>query len=295
MKVGVIGLGSIGSRHVKNLQGMGQEVIGFDPFIRIEGVPACLTVEDLIAYSDAIVIASPTIHHHNQLVDVVKSGKPFFVEKPVADTMAVCHLKVPKAMVGYNLRFHHCVIAARHWINTAIGKPLWAQFMCAQVNTKLSYLRDGVTLNWSHEIDLALHLLGPAEVKGSVVRLAEVMGGEETSDDMADILLRHQNGCHTAIHLDYLTDPEKRYFTVYGERGSLLMSIAASRPAGGFLLDRGDKMLQRFDDPRPFDDCYVDEMKDFISFAQGGPSQAATWEDGLRAMIVCLKVREEYR
>ncbi len=174
MKIGVIGLGSIGMRHARNLQSLGHKVIGYDP---IEELRDQFPGEGLT--EEAYVFATPTKHHYGNILDSALTYKPLFVEKPIA------HLWHPDfhivRMVGYNLRFHACVKKAKEWIDAGrIGKPLWANFTCGQFSDKPAYLRDGVILNWSHEIDLALHLLGPGHLEASSVRIIDGY------DDMAD-------------------------------------------------------------------------------------------------------------
>jgi phosphoglycerate dehydrogenase-like enzyme len=62
MKIGILGLGSIGSRHAKNLKAMGHEVLGYDP---ARGTHS----RDAVLEADAIIIASPTTKHCNDLLD----------------------------------------------------------------------------------------------------------------------------------------------------------------------------------------------------------------------------------
>jgi predicted dehydrogenase len=292
MKIGIFGLGSIGSRHAGNLMRMGHEVIGFDPVVRVAGIHNCLTMDYLCSAADAIIIASPTVYHYYHLVEAVNSGKPFLVEKPVADVDDVFRWDDAKGIVGYNLRFLPAVGWAKYWLDHLIGKPLWANFTCAQLSTKPAYMRDGVVLNWSHEIDLALHLLGPAKVNGSSIH----MDTGTMSEDVADILLTHDNGCHTVIHLDYVTTPEKRDFLIYGERGSVHVNLRAQYPDYMCKVhNENGRLIEGHVSREPFDSCYVTEMIDFVAFAGGMPTGGATWKDGLRALAICLEVKGQQR
>jgi len=189
--IGVIGLGSIGMRHAKNLRAIGHNVRAYDVQMkrRLEFNGVLWTIDDVLD-SDAVVIASPTKDHAHHLHVVASDGKPSFVEKPVADKK----IDIDAVMVGYNLRFHSCVKKVKEWLDAdMIGKPLWANFTLGQHSEKPPYLRDGVILNWSHEIDLALYLLGGGSVACSSTRLSD------GKDDIADILFTHENGCRSAI------------------------------------------------------------------------------------------------
>ena len=291
MKVGVLGLGSIGGRHADNLKKLGHNVIGYDPKIHAD-----ISREEVIEEAEAIVIASPSNQHLKDILDCI--GKPTFVEKPMASSS---HIKFTEAahlivainnlFVGYNLRFHPCVRQMKKWIHDEwrIGGPLYASFVCGQYNAKSEYLRDGVILNWSHEIDLALHLLGPGEVAGSVTRTSNDYG----QDDMTDILIKHYNGAHSHIHLDYATIPEMRTGFIQGSEG--YMEYALSPRPGSVYLGMKSKDTEIYNDTFiNYDNDYLEEMKAFIRYAEGGdPGPACMGKEALDVLDICLKVREQ--
>lgn len=277
-KIAVIGLGSIGSRHAKNLMILGHEVVGYDPqaIIAIPGVK----VHSRVPEADAYVIASPTPTHMMHYLDLrLKWNNPHvFMEKPIAH--AYDALMGDIDMVGFNLRFHACVLQAKEWIDGGlIGKPQWATFCVAQRNTKADYLRDGVILNWSHEIDLALHLLGPAVVRACVA---------DEKETIADIALTHDNGCQTMVHLDYLTKPEVRQSLVVGDKGQVIMDLAHRQC---WLRDSHENAPMGFAGPDTFDSNYLDEMESFIARIDGQETVGCTGAEGLAALKICLEAK----
>jgi predicted dehydrogenase len=280
--IGVLGLGSIGMRHAQNLKALDCNIRGYDPDMKrrlaLNGV---LWERDEVLKSDAIVIASPTSRHYFDITDVLAEAKPIFCEKPIADKLPNLENTFSSvAMVGYNLRFHPCVKEAKKAMG-AIGEPLWANFCCAQYNDKPAYLRDGVILNWSHEIDLALYLLGPAVVTGSQTRTPG------SHDDMTDILLTHRQGCMTAIHLDYVTKPELRGFTIYGTKGN--MNVGLTSGSMFFALSGQQPVLMETD----WNDIYKEEMEAFIRRVDGAVTLGATGQEGLDTLKICLEVRKQ--
>lgn len=270
--IGVIGYGSIGKRHADNLQAMGHTVNVYDPEQGFTTYPKAV---------DAYVIASPTnLHLQHMQMAMFDYGKDVFVEKPIAHKLDVDLKSDHILMVGYNLRFHSCVKAAKQWLAEGrVGDLLWADFICAQHNDKPIYLRDGVILNWSHEIDLALYLLGPAEVVGSSTRLTD------GHDDMTDILLAHAGGVRSSIHLDYLTDPEIRGFTIVGTKGTINANLVSRRAWCG------DNYARDVDDS--WDANYVEEMKAFIDRIDGKETIGCTAQEGLDVLKICLEVRKQ--
>lgn len=282
MKIGVIGLGSIGMRHANNLASLGHEVIGYDPIL-VSKYPAFDPWKD--RSPEAFVIASPTDTHLDFMAYLALQDKPIFVEKPIAHKALKEYgrtTRVRTDMVGYNMRFHPAVIMAKRRM-LDIGQPIWANFVCAQKNNKPVYLRDGVILNWSHEIDLALYLLGEADVVASHTRLTD------DKDDMTDIVLKHGNFCRTTVHLDYLTEPEQRYFTIVGTGGT----IAVDLPNRTFRFTEPDGFYEETQFEGTYDDDYLTEMKAFIARCHGGAVPGCTKPEALAVLDVCLQVRKD--
>lgn len=279
--IGVIGLGSIGMRHVKNLMELDHKVRGYDPQEKDPEIQ--VSRYDVCKDSDAIIIATPTAEHLFDLDLAQEYGKPIFMEKPMGTSMPL-HGIEHLAMVGYNLRFHECVQQAQDWIaEDLVGQILWANLVCAQYNDKPAYLRDGVILNWSHEVDLALYLLGPAKVAASSTRLTD------GKDDLTDIILEHDSGCRSTIHLDYLTNPEIRQTIIVGEKATVIMDLVGRQ---AWLRDVSGNVIDAFVAQDSWDQNYMDEMKAFVARIDGEETLGATGEDGLRALEVCLEVRK---
>ncbi len=266
MKIGVIGgLGSAGKRHANNLRELGCDVFVYD-----EPDDQKLGLSKLTS-CDGIIIASPTFTHLDYLDWCIYNNKPVLVEKPIGDDLLHAQLSISLAkekrlpvFVGLNLRFHDCVIEAKKRIHS-LGKILWANFTVAQYNDRPDYLRDGVCLNWlSHEIDLALYLLGPA-------RLLTAAGDDQR---MVDMVLLHDNGCQTLLHGDYVTEPEHRRFAIVGEKSWLRYDLSY----------------------HDFDPDYVDEICTFIEELKGersdGSVDLATGIEGLASLKICLAARE---
>lgn len=285
MKIAVLGAGSIGSRHIKNLTELGHKVTAYDPGY----IPEITSRKKVIEGADAVVIATPTSEHFNDIVACDRASKPMFVEKPLV-AMYEEWVNVPTEhirMVGYNLRFHSCVKRAKELMGEgAIGRPLWARFTCAQFSDKDLYLGDGVILNWSHEIDLAIHLLGNAShITSSAWKMHDYIG-----EDTADIILYHKAvKCQSVVHLDYNTKPERRGFMIVGEAGAIEVDLVSRLL---FLKNQNGKVIELFTGRDGWNGNYLDEMRKFIDRIEGRDNGGCTAAEALTVNHICFEARK---
>jgi len=279
--IGVVGLGSIGMRHAKNLIDLGQKVIGCDADKKkgeelIEYGGEYSFSPDKLKDCRAIVVCVPS-EAHSTMFDYFEK-KPIFMEKPIATEMEDSLKNV--TMVGYNLRFHPCVIQAQVWMQQDfVGKPLWANLVCAQRNLRPDYLREGVILNWSHEIDLALYLLGPGTCVSCVAN---------SNESLADLTIIHNNKCQSTIHLDYLTEPFIRQTIIVFEHVTIIMDLEARQC---WIRDKGGNIIDHFEAGDSWDDDYSNEMETFLARLEGETTVGCTGEEGLDTLRVCLEAK----
>lgn len=282
MKIGVVGHGSIGQRHAANIATLGHTAVVYDPANRRD-----VAFERVVYEScDAVVIATPTLYHLGGIRAAAERGKHMLVEKPIArHTLGLAQLldlaesNGAVVMVGCNMRFHPCVQQAKIWIDGGhIGRPLWAHFTCATLSMKAPYLSDGVILNTgAHEVDMALHLLGPATVIIANARTGEF------GDDIADFVLEHESGARSSFHLDFVTPHEIREFWIAGDQKNIGVDLPKRR------ISLGETSMQSAGD---YDRDYIDEMRAFINRIAGNDDYGATGEEGLRVLDVLLDVRK---
>jgi predicted dehydrogenase len=290
MRVAVIGLGSIGLRHARNLLALGEAVTGYDPdpaqrtALGDAGGRAVEHRADALGESDAAVVASPNSRHLADLQAALEAGCHVMVEKPMAHTTdGLCDLLDAAAaqdlivFVAQNLRFHPAVIDARALLaDGSTGEAVWARALAVSylpdwrpgVDYRTNYAADpatgGAVFDFIHEFDLMAHLLGPFVPEAAVARQTGRL--EIGAEDCVDALLRHAEGVISNLHLDFATRAAKRVTEIGTSEGVLTIDILARtlewRDATGAVRDQRAFGGEHTDD-------YVTEMRHFLACVTG--------------------------
>lgn len=309
--IAVLGLGSIGLRHAGNVLALGQAVIGFDPsperraLLAEKGGVVTADRGQAIAAARAVVVASPSEHHLDDLRACVAAGRHVLVEKPLAhradglaavmDEAASKKLVVAVAMM---LRLHPAVRRAAEILNSGqLGQALWGRFLAAlylpewrpgQDWTK-GYANDpktgGALFDYVHEIDLACHLLGPARVLACAAANTGSIG--LAAEDMADVILDH-DGARSSIHVDYVTRPRHRYGEIAGTQGALRLDLDGRRLT---WRDTQGQMVEDVTYPGTYADDYVAEMAAFLATIDGSAAPPCSGAQALEVLETLISAR----
>ncbi len=313
MKIAVLGLGSIGLRHARNLLALGAEVVGYDPLpepraaLEKAGGRAVDRRDDIFSDVSGVVIATPNEYHLSDLSDALDVGCHAFVEKPIAHTTTGVEALLERAeakglsiYVGFNLRVHPAVVAAREILqNGGLGDVLWGRLLGSSYlpdwrpdrDYRNGYTADsisgGVLFDYCHEFDLALYLLGPATVAAAVARRSGTL--DMAAEDCADTILHHSYGAHSTIHLDYATRPGQRVTDIAGTEGLLRLDLQNRTfrhvdASGAVLAD------EAYSDS--FNDDYISEITRFLACCRGEGRPGCDGRDGFEALKLVISARE---
>lgn len=307
-RIAVIGLGSIGMRHARNLLAAGAEVIGVDPdgerralLAEAGGVPE-QSRERALENAEGVVIASPSARHYQDLADVAAAGRHVFMEKPLAHTdtgleeiLGQYDRQGRIVFAGLNLRFHPAAETARRVVAEArLGKILWARFQFSDYlpnwrphqDHRRGYTADaatgGVMFDVIHEFDLANYILGPAETVAAACRNSGTLG--ILAEDSAEVILRHEGGVLSTLHLDYVTRPRRRVAEIAGTEGGLRLDLDARTVS---IIDLEGAVIEAITDDGAYADDYEAEIKSFLSCMTGRQSPPC---DGWQALDILRQV-----
>ena len=289
--IAVLGLGSIGLRHARNALALGEAVIGFDPsperraLLEAEGGTTTGSRDAALDAARAVVIASPSDRHEDDLAAAIAAGRHALVEKPIGHRIG----RLPELLdqaesaglviaAALNLRVHPCVMLARHAVAQGrLGQVLWGRFVAALYlpdwrpgqDWRQGYANDprtgGAIFDYIHEFDLATHLLGKFRPLACVARRSGTLGLE--SEDMADAILEHPGGVTSTLHVDYVTRPRLRGFYLAGTEGQLHVDLDRRHIR---LSDRNGEVAIDQTLLGGYADDYLTELAAFLAALGGG-------------------------
>jgi predicted dehydrogenase len=320
----VVGLGSIGERHVRNLLKLGQSqitVVRRDPAKRprtLQGTEF-RTVTSLQAALDerppAVIVANPTALHDEVVWRAVDGGIHVLLEVPASHALEGLDRADRRAretgaqvVVAHNLRFHPALRAIHAAVHDgAIGQPLYtrAQFgeylpAChAWEDYRGRYearadLGGGVMLTSIHELDHAYWLCGPV---AAVTCVARTIHFSIDVEDVAMMILEHRSGVLSEIELDFVQRTYRRSLQVTGVDGTIEWELLGDRVR---LFEARTNQWQDLVvlDGYDFNETYLDELRHFAAVMRGSESPHVGLADArhvLEAGLAALQSSKERR
>lgn len=227
LRVGVIGVGSMGQNHARvyseiaDLAGIADpdEAAGRAVCSRLRTPYFPAHHELLEKELDAVSICVPTEHHGKVALDAIRAGVPALVEKPLAASLAEAREIVDAAeaagvplAVGHVERHNPTVAAVKgHLDRGEFGDLITVS--ARRVSSFPSRVRDvGVVMDLGvHDIDILRYLVG------SPVASVYSLGGRkvhESFEDHANLLLRFGNGVTGFVEVNWLTPMKVRMLSL---------------------------------------------------------------------------------
>lgn len=261
----IIGVGSIGERHITNLRSLGYQNLWV---LRSRNLPYRTISPDWVQAVDtwekvaeinpkAAFICTPTSLHFAQTMTCLKMGMHVFVEKPIShlahekdQLLELIEEQKKLCFVGYMMRYHPLVAKMKGFVmDRPLGKLLsftshWGEYLPnwhPWEDYRESYaarkeLGGGAALTLSHDLDLIFHLV-QQPLKRHFYLPNRASSLQVTAEAGADFLLEFENGSTGHVHLNYYQNPADRYTELIFENGSLRFdyykcSLTERRPDG---------------------------------------------------------------
>ena len=314
----MVGLGSIGNRHIRVLENM--IPVKIDCYRSGKGTAHKMSsgqpeiehshnMDECIGKKpDFGIIANPTVFHLETALKFAHAGIPFLIEKPVSDRYEglqslqkiVLEREIP-VLVGFQMRYHPGFRRLSAIIDSGeIGRPLSLQGYVGQYlpdwqpkedyRKKYSARKDlggGVILDLCHEIDIAMAIMG------EVVRVSCICDHysdlEIETEDMADISMEHKNRGISHIHLNYLERGYEWVTRVMGTNGTATWDCGR----GYVEIVRSDGTSERWNDPHGFerDWLFRDQLINWLKVLDGKDTPEIDLVDGINVTRVALAAK----
>lgn len=321
MRIAVLGCGSIGRRHARNLQALGvSDLVLFDPDAEArgravseaggEGAETLEAVWEL--RPDAVLVASPSGLHLPHAMAGAERGCHLFIEKPLSHDLAgvreleaLAEKRGLVTMVACNMRFHPGPATVKRLLDEGrIGRvvsarvesgsylPGWRPQQDYRMSYSASTEAGGAVLDVIHEIDLALWYLGPACLLASVTVPASVIGLE--TDGVAELLLGHESGALSNVHLNFVQRDYRRGCRMIGSEGTLYWDFERSRVD---MYGADGAVAESHAQPEGWEtnQMYLDELEHFLSCIRGSRPTTNPIAGGARALEIALDARRGQR
>jgi len=239
LRVGVIGLGSMGRHHarvIRETEGMDLVAVadpGGDRFGVAGPLEVLPDVESLIAAGiDAATVAVPTVYHERVALALADAGVHTMVEKPIADSPEAGK-RVAEAFaaagligaVGYVERCNPALLAMRRKIEEGFLGEVYQIATSRQSTFPVRISDVGVVKDLAtHDIDLTAWLAQSPYV--SVSAYVTHKSGRE-HEDMVAATGKLANGIVVNHLVNWLSPRKERQTVVTGERGALVADTAS--------------------------------------------------------------------
>ena len=311
MKLAIIGLGSIGRRHLGNFRAVGDvSLTGYDaapaqreqaardfPFATVTS-----TVEAALEGVDGAVICTPPDSHVALGHLAAARGAHLMVEKPFAQSVAgvedllkLCDAKGLRVLTAYNWRYWPPMLLVERLLKEGRIGPIraarteYAYHLTTRYPGKDYrdfYMADakqggGCVLDESHAIDYMRWLCGEiTEVSAVVDRVSSL---EITTDDIADLTVRFASGAVGNIHMNLFAWNVHSHFELMGEQGVIQWRRLENDIR---LYDPRVNRWEVYPSGGQLNDMYLEEARHFLACIRGAATPRCDGWDGLQTMRV---------
>jgi len=256
---------------------------------------SALTLDALLAASDAVIIAAPAEAHHDAATQAMNAGCHVLIEKPIAATLAQADALAALAtragvvlQVGHLLRYS----AEHRAISQRITRPLYIE--AARIapfkprGTDVSVILDLMI----HDLDLVLALVN------APIESVDAVGAAVSSahEDIANARVRFENGCVATITASRISLKTERKMRLFSEEGYLSADFGA-RKLVMIGKDRGLPLpgtggYRREEVSWAESDAMAAEHEAFVASCLDGTPVIVDAAAGRRALAAALAVTE---
>tara|TARA_B100001059_G_C17826125_1_gene581490 strand:+ start:2467 stop:3465 length:999 start_codon:yes stop_codon:yes gene_type:complete len=325
MKILIVGCGSIGKRHLRNLLALGTNK---------ENIACVETREDRIkevqeygiknVYSnlddalsgnesyDAAIICSPTSLHIDQCNVLSSKYINLMIEKPLSSNLDGIeilkkNIKENKLVVlmAYIFRFTPQVQMIKKFIeNKVVGQIYYVRGEFSEYlpdwhpyeDYRSFYMAEksmggGSILDQSHIFDLVHYLFGG--FKNVRAFNSKISNLEVNADDISELIVEMNNGIIASLHTDIFGRQHQKFLEIKGEKGNIKWDFYKNEVT---LYNPEEKVLKVFNKfQTDLNLTYIDEIKHFLDCCKNKKDTLAPLDDGIDTMKLILAAEKSHK
>ena len=312
MKIGIVGVGFMGTTHAAGWAETPAEVVGFTAETNQEAgalarqydVQVYESLDEMLPDVDVVDICSPTHLHFEMALKAAAAGKHIVCEKPLARTttqaqkiVAACQKAGVQLLVAHVVRFFpEYALAQAAVAEGQIGKPGVVRLHRGSYRPKkpagnwfLDEVKSGGILMdlMIHDYDYARWVAGEVETV-SARRVTEKH--VEAPVDYGLVILSHRSGAlsHIAGAWAYPPPTFRTHLEIAGDRGLIQFDSDGTAPIQNLILKTGGTEAPDVALPSsPVSESpYTTQIKEFYrALAEGVPARVSA-TDGLAAVQI---------
>ncbi len=321
-KILVVGLGSIGRRHVRNIKAACEDCLiavlrqhSKDSNLGdIAGMVSDVffSEEDALCWRpDAVIISNPAPFHIKTAEVFARHNCHLFIEKPLSVSMEgvdellfECNNRRLIVMIGYVLRFLAPLRLVKEVLDKGrIGRPLSIYVSVGRFLPKwrsgtdyrknVSARRDlggGPVFELSHELDYARWLIGEVDRVSAVIDKVSKL--EIDVEDIAEITLRFRNNAIGHVHMDMLDRAGNRGCRIVGEEGTLIWNWQNGRHSVELFSPKSDNWEQLWTvDSIDYNTMFIEQFRHFFNCINNCAEPIVNGNEGRRVLEIILAVK----
>ena len=284
----VIGAGSIGERHIRNLWSLGYTNI---IVYRQRNLPfrdiANAQVEIIINWNEALakkpfaaIICTPTAQHLQQTIDCVNNGIHVLVEKPLAhenfdaaNIIEAIQKNNVLVQVAYMMRYHPLLkqvktfVESKQYNNLINIQTFWGEYLPAwhpweEYRTSYAAQKEsggGAALTLSHDIDVANWIAG-ADVSRYASFPNYHTALEVNTNAAFDLNIAYANHVTAHVHVNYCQPVAQRWYKFIFDKAVMDVDFFKSSLSISSIEKVEEILISSFDR----NDLFIAQATDFF-------------------------------
>jgi predicted dehydrogenase len=299
IKIGVVGIGHLGSRQLKNYSELPQKVefIGACDLntenakkLALQyNAPFISDYKDLVGKVDAVNICTPTESHYEIAKFFLENNVHTFIEKPITTTVEQADKLIAlskennlKLQIGHIERFNSAFTSIKHFTRN----PLFIE--CHRLNHFPNRSLDiGVVMDLMiHDIDIILGLID-SPIKDIQATGVNVLTHLE---DIASVRITFENGCVCNLTASRISDEIMRKIRLFQKDTYISLDYVKQE---AFIYKKHKQQILKHSLPIEREEPLRKELEHFIDCVCEDKKPLISGSEGREALVVALEISKK--